>query len=323
MSENQGKIKVSVIVPVYNAQDYLEQCIVSILEQTLQEIEVICVDDSSTDRSLEILKKYEKEDSRMRVLTQPNSGAGAARNRGLSQASGEYLSFLDADDFFEPDMLELAYAKAKEDRADMVVFKSDQYHTDSDQFVQVAWTLREKEIPPYTPFNHRQMTDNIFKVFVGWAWDKLFSREFVEKHHLTFQEQRTSNDLLFVFSAVALAKRITIVPKVLAHQRRDAKDSLSKTRENSWHCFYDALTALRQRLTDEGLFPETEKDFINYALHFSLWNLRTLAEPTKTKLGKKLVSEWFNTLGISGKKQGYFYKQNEYKEYTEVLKTYK
>ena len=195
MSENQGKIKVSVIVPVYNAQDYLEQCIVSILEQTLQEIEVICVDDSSTDRSLEILKKYEKEDSRMRVLTQPNSGAGAARNRGLSQASGEYLSFLDADDFFEPDMLELAYAKAKEDRADMVVFKSDQYHTDSDQFVQVAWTLREKEIPPYTPFNHRQMTDNIFKVFVGWAWDKLFSREFVEKHHLTFQEQRTSNDI--------------------------------------------------------------------------------------------------------------------------------
>lgn len=323
MSENQGKIKVSVIVPVYNAQDYLEQCIVSILAQTLQEIEVICVDDSSTDRSLEILKKYEKEDIRMRVLTQPNSGAGAARNRGLSQASGEYLSFLDADDFFEPDMLELAYAKAKEDRADMVVFKSDQYHTDSDQFVQVAWTLREKEIPPYTPFNHRQMTDNIFKVFVGWAWDKLFSREFVEKHHLTFQEQRTSNDLLFVFSAVALAKRITIVPKVLAHQRRDAKDSLSKTRENSWHCFYDALTALRQRLTDEGLFPETEKDFINYALHFSLWNLRTLAEPTKTKLGKKLVSEWFNTLGISGKKQGYFYKQNEYKEYTEVLKTYK
>lgn len=323
MSENQGKIKVSVIVPVYNAQDYLEQCIVSILAQTLQEIEVICVDDSSTDRSLEILKKYEKEDSRMRVLTQPNSGAGAARNRGLSQASGEYLSFLDADDFFEPDMLELAYAKAKEDRADMVVFKSDQYHTDSDQFVQVAWTLREKEIPPYTPFNHRQMTDNIFKVFVGWAWDKLFSREFVEKHHLIFQEQRTSNDLLFVFSAVALAKRITIVPKVLAHQRRDAKDSLSKTRENSWHCFYDALTALRQRLTDEGLFPETEKDFINYALHFSLWNLRTLAEPTKTKLGKKLVSEWFNTLGISGKKQGYFYKQNEYKEYTEVLKTYK
>ncbi len=310
-------------MPVYNAQDYLEQCIVSILAQTLQEIEVICVDDSSTDRSLEILKKYEKEDSRVRVLTQPNSGAGAARNRGLSQASGEYLSFLDADDFFEPDMLELAYAKAKEDRADMVVFKSDQYHTDSDQFVQVAWTLREKEIPPYTPFNHRQMTDNIFKVFVGWAWDKLFSREFVEKHHLTFQEQRTSNDMLFVFSAVALAKRITIVPKVLAHQRRDAKDSLSKTRENSWHCFYDALTALRQRLTDEGLFPETEKDFINYALHFSLWNLRTLAEPTKTKLGKKLVSEWFNTLGISGKKQGYFYKQNEYKEYTEVLKTYK
>lgn len=85
-------------------------------------------------------------------------------------------------------------------------------------------------------------------MFVGWAWDKLFLKEFVDKYHLTFQEQRTSNDMLFVFSAVALAKKISVVPVVLAHQRRDAKDSLSKTRENSWDCFYHALTALRDKL---------------------------------------------------------------------------
>ena len=306
---------VSVIIPVYNVEKYLNQCLDSVLNQTLQDIEVICVNDSSTDGSLAILEEYAKKDERVTVVTQPNSGAGAARNKGLSLAAGKYLSFLDSDDFFEPDMLELAYNKAEEDKADFVVFQSDQYYTDKKKFVEVSWTLREKELPPYTPFNHRQMTDNIFKVFVGWAWDKLYNREFVLRNHLQFQEQRTSNDLLFVFTAVALAKKISIVKKVLAHQRRDAKDSLSKTRENSWHCFYDALTALRDRLEEEGLYEELEKDFINYALHFSLWNIRTLAEPTKSILIQKMENEWFAELGIADKKEEYFYNNKEFKEY--------
>ena len=233
-------------------------------------------------------------------------------------ATGKYLSFLDSDDFFEKDMLKLAYDNAEEDKADFVVFNSDQYYTEKDKFVEVAWTLRVKEIPPYTPFNHRQMTDNIFKVFVGWAWDKLYNREFVEKNNLVFQEQRTSNDMLFVFSAVAIAKRISVVDKVLAHQRRDAKDSLSKTRENSWHCFYDALLALRKRLQQEGLYRETEKDYINYALHFSLCNINTLAEPTKSILIDKMKKEWFEELGIKGKNEEYFYNKKEYKQYKKL-----
>ena len=306
---------VSVIVPVYNVEQYLPQCLDSIVNQTLKNIEIICVNDSSTDNSLNILNHYAEKDPRIKVVTQPNGGAGEARNRGLSLAAGKYLSFLDSDDFFEPDMLELAYNKAVCDKADFVVFQSDQYYTDRKEFVSVPWTLREKEIPPYTPFNHRQMTDNIFKVFVGWAWDKLYDREFVEKNHLRFQEQRTSNDMLFVFSGVAVAKRISVVKKVLAHQRRDAKDSLSKTRENSWHCFYDALSALRDRLKSEGLYDELEKDYINYALHFSLWNIRTLAEPTRSRLIEKMKAQWFSDLGIAGKPGDYFYNQKEFKEY--------
>ncbi|MBM6752472.1 glycosyltransferase family 2 protein [Mediterraneibacter glycyrrhizinilyticus] len=309
---------VSVIIPVYNVEQYLKQCLDSVLAQTLSDVEVICVNDSSTDGSLKILEEYAGKDRRITVVTQPNRGAGAARNKGLSMATGKYLSFLDADDFFEPDMLKLAYEKAEEDKADFVVFNSDQYYTEKDKFVEVAWTLRLKEIPPYTPFNHRQMTDNIFKVFVGWAWDKLYNREFVERHDLLFQEQRTSNDLFFVFSAVAIAERISVVNKVLAHQRRDAKDSLSKTRENSWYCFYDALIALRERLKEEGLFKETEKDYINYALHSSLWNINTLAEPTRTKLIDKMNSEWFEELGIKGKPENYFYNKKEFKQYKKI-----
>lgn len=309
---------VSVIIPVFNVEKYLKQCLDSVAAQTLEDIEIICVNDSSTDSSLDILNEYARKDERIKVVTQPNSGAGAARNKGMSMATGKYLSFLDSDDFFEKDMLKLAYDKAEEDKADFVVFNSDQYYTEKDKFVEVAWTLRVKEIPPYTPFNHRQMTDNIFKVFVGWAWDKLYNREFVEKNNLVFQEQRTSNDMLFVFSAVAIAKRISVLDKVLAHQRRDAKDSLSKTRENSWHCFYDALLALRKRLQQEGLYRETEKDYINYALHFSLWNINTLAEPTKSILVDKMKKEWFEELGIKGKNEEYFYNKKEYKQYKKL-----
>ena len=311
---------VSVIIPVYNTEDYLEQCLSSVCTQTLENIEIICVDDGSSDSSLQILEEYAAKDSRVTIIKQKNAGAGAARNHGLSRARGKYLSFLDADDFFEPDMLEAAYKKAEEDSADFVVFQSDQYYTDEDMFKETSWTLRVKEIPPYTPFSHRQMTDNIFKVFVGWAWDKLYDRKFVLEHGLTFQEQRTSNDMLFVFSAVFLAKRITVVKKVLAHQRRDAKDSLSKTRENSWFCFYDALIALRQRIIDEGMYKELEKDFINYAVHSCLWNIDTLAEPTRTKLIEKLKEEWSTELGIEGKKAGYFYNKKEFLKYKSLVR---
>lgn len=312
-------IKVSVIIPVYNVENYLRQCLDSVIGQTLKEIEIICVNDSSTDDSLKILNEYAEKDARMKVLSQENAGAGAARNRGMDAATGKYLSFLDSDDFFEPDMLEKAYELAEQDQADFVVYKSDQYHTEKDEFVPVKWVVREKEIPPYHPFHRRQMTDNVFKVFVGWAWDKLFLREFVEKYELRFQEQRTSNDMLFVFSAVALAKKIAVVPEVLAHQRRDAKDSLSKTRENSWRCFYDALIALKNKLVKEGLYAELEKDYINYALHFTLWNYNTISEPTKTKLKNVLEGEWFRELGIAGKNEDYFYNKKEYKQYKEIF----
>ena len=311
--------KVSVIIPVYNVEPYLRQCMDSVVGQTLKDIEIICVDDGSTDDSLNILKEYAAEDSRVQIIQQQNAGAGAARNNGMRHATGKYLSFLDSDDFFEPRMLERAYDLAEKDQADFVAYKSDQYHTEKNQFVPVSWVIRENEIPPYHPFNHRQMTGNVFKVFVGWAWDKLFLREFVDKYNLTFQEQRTSNDMLFVFSAVALAKKIAVVPAVLAHQRRDAKDSLSKTRENSWDCFYHALTALRDKLKEEGLYEELEKDYINYALHFSLWNYNTLSEPTKSMLKDKLTKEWFRELGIEGKTKEYFYIKQEYEQYQQLI----
>lgn len=316
-----GQIKVSVIIPVYNAEEYLRQCLDSVMGQTLREIEILCVDDGSEDKSGEILREYQAKDKRIRILKQKNAGAGAARNRGLKQARGEYLSFLDADDFFEEDMLKAAYEKAKASRAQIIVFGSDWYREDLRQFQSVSWTIRKEALPPYRPMNYQTFTENVFKVFVGWAWDKLFERSFVTENELEFQEQRTSNDLLFVFSAIVLAERVEVVERILAHQRRNNPNSLSNTREKSWYCFYDALLALRDNLQKYGLYRELQQDYINYALHFSLWNLETIKGEKKKLLYQKLKKEWFRELGLTQHLADYFYDKKEYFRYTEIMRT--
>ena len=113
--------KVSVIIPVYNIEEYLSQCLDTVLNQTLKEIEIICVDDGSTDNSLDILINYAKRDKRMTILKQENLHSGVARNAGISVAKGNYLSFLDSDDFFELDMLEKMYNKIFEKNSDIII----------------------------------------------------------------------------------------------------------------------------------------------------------------------------------------------------------
>lgn len=114
----------------------------SLLNQTLKDIEIICIDDGSTDNSLSILRRYEEMDSRVRVYTQNNKGAGAARNKGIELARGEYFSFLDSDDFFEPEMLELAYKASVDNNADIVQFFSDSYNDKNSKFEYIPNILK-------------------------------------------------------------------------------------------------------------------------------------------------------------------------------------
>ena len=125
---NAEDIKVSVVMPIYNAYDYLRPAIDTVLGQTLSDIELICVDDGSTDNTLEVLKEYQAADERVRIVTENNAGPSVARNKGLVRARGKYVIFLDADDFYEIDMLEKLYARAKVDDLDIVIGKYDIYN---------------------------------------------------------------------------------------------------------------------------------------------------------------------------------------------------
>lgn len=311
--------KVSVIIPVYNTELYLRECLDSVIHQTLREIEIICVDDGSTDRSLEILREYEARDGRFRVLTQPNVNAGAARNRGLDLARGEYLSFLDADDFFEPKMLERAYATARNCGAEILVYRCNNYITEEDRYTERQNSIEAANIPEIQPFPGTAVKGNLFFTFVGWAWDKLISRQYVQENGLRFQEQRTTNDLYFTYFALAKAQRITTIDDLFAHHRIQLPTSLEATRDKSWDCFYKALIALRDGLIREKLFDHYERDFVNYSVWFTLWHLSTISWPMQEVLFYLLKHAWLSELGITGKTEDYFDNKSEYTKICKVL----
>lgn len=308
--------KVSVILTVYNGADTMERCLGSIVSQTLRDIEIIVVNDGSTDATLDLVQAWAAKDERIRILNQANAGAGAARNAGLKEATGEYLSFLDADDFFEPDMLETAYRQAAAAQADLIVFGCDM--VENEVHFPCDYSIRQKLLPPEAVFSGQMVSRDVFKLFVGWAWDKLFRADFVREKGLRFQQQRTTNDMLFVFSALASAQRVCVCQRVLAHHTSSA-GTISATREKSWQCFYEALLALRDYLKAQGLYERFEQDYINYSLHFSLWNLNTLKQPVRSQLAQSLRSGWFEQLGVIEHQRSYFYNQSEYRSYCRLM----
>ena len=311
-------VQVSVIMPVYNAEKYLRQTLDSILSGNAIQLELICIDDGSSDGSPAILAEYAQRDPRVRVITQKNAGAGAARNAGMRIARGEYLSFLDADDFFEPYMLEKAYGRAFAEKSDVVVFRCDEYDEDADEFNPTDWALRYQLLPSERPFASADVPQNFFKAFMGWTWDKLFRADYVREKGLSFQEQRTTNDLLFTYSALLGAERISTLNILFVH-RRIHSGSLSVTREESWRCFFDALLALRGRLEDWGLYERREQDYVNYCLNFSLWNLNTLKGESFARLYNKLKGGWLEELGVLGHEEAYFYKRDEYAQLQHIM----
>lgn len=318
MMEEQN-IKVSVIVPVYNVEKYIRQCVESICAQTLKDIEILLIDDGSSDNSAAILDEFAKKDNRVRVFKRENHGAGTERNFGIEHAKGKYLSLLDSDDWFEPEMLETAYNACEEKQADFCVFKADLFDSATQKRSYASWILREDIVPKKDVFSYKDIDQNIFRIFNGWAWDKLYSRDFVICEQLRFQEQRTTNDLFFVYAALVKAKRITAVYKTLVHHRADLNQSLSNTREKSWDCFYHALMLLKSELENMQIYEEVKQSFVNYALHFSFWNMDTLTGPSLVKLYNALRNEWFEDLDIKGMPKEYFYSPDEFERYDRIM----
>ena len=271
-------IKVSVIMAVYNAEPYLKQALDSIVNQSLREIEIICVDDGSTDASLCILQEYAERDSRIRVLrnTIQSDGAGAARNLGLASAVGEYISVLDADDFFELDMLELAYKKAKECMADVVAYDAYVYESLMGIDTETNYVLSVMDIKDGEAFSPKEKADNLFQLTLGAAWNCIFSREMINLNDIRFECIHHADDLGFAYVSFACAERMVVICKRLVHYRKQNESSQSANL-NKWpESCCQALSRFKQELEKRGLYKIYEVSFANKAIQYIRFYLTSM-----------------------------------------------
>lgn len=277
MVSNTFAPKVSVIIAMHNAEPYIEQCINSISLQTLTEIEIICIDDDSSDGTVNIVNQLMSNDKRIQLIRLKNNiGAGGARNVGLSIAKGKYLSFLDADDIFHCNMLKHAYEKSFKHDLDVVVFKSSGFNHLTGEYINMDYSIRHDLLPESDVFSSDDVVKDFFHLYVWWAWDKLFKREHIIKQNIRFQEIRTTNDLLFTVSAIITAKKISCIDEILVRQRQKNPDSLSNTRNLSYNCCLIALREVQKFLEINGLYAKYKDDFLNYAVAFCFWHLTTI-----------------------------------------------
>lgn len=240
---------VSVVVPARNARAQVEACLTSLLTQSLRDLEVIVVDDASTDGSDQIVEAMAAQDPRLRSVRRERSGgAGAARNVGLAMARGEHVAFVDADDECEPEYAERLRVAAVAERADVVVCGYS-HLTPHGVRATHAWGARIAARP--SPWPPRARSARL--AFTNPApWNKLFRRAFLEAHALRFQETRSANDLAFTFSALALAGKVARVPEPLVRYRAASTGGISMSRGKDPDDLATALHRLDETITAHG-----------------------------------------------------------------------
>lgn len=282
--------KISVIIPVYNAEKYLRECLDSVAEQTLKEIEIICVDDGSTDASPQILKEYAAKDSRFKILKQKNQFAGVARNNGMKIACGKYLLFLDADDIFDQSMLKKAFSHAEKHAAEIVVWGGSTFAESVEEARYSEGILNFSQLPRRKAFPPQAIADKLFQISWGVPWNKLFLRGFIEYEHLQFSPTRTSNDIFFVFAAMACAQRIVRLKKNLVFYRRpNAGESLQESFEKSPTDFIAAQTQL-ERFLKKHSHGEFELSFLMMLACNSLWYLKRADADSRAAIKAELLA---------------------------------
>ena len=262
---------VSIIIPVYNTEKYLREALDTVLAQTMTEIEVLCVDDGSTDSSLKILHEYAAKDPRVTVFTQDHQFAGAARNLGIKHAAGKYLLFLDSDDIFPQDLAAKSFARAEETSADICVFGGELYFEDTGERRSCP-NLCRPDLSPKEVFSAADCPDALFSITSPGPCNKLFRREFITAEGIEFQNTRSCNDVAFVFTAFACAKRITLLDEPLFTYRQHSA-SLQHTLNKNPLAFYNAQLELRNRLIARGLYEPLKYAFAAFSAENCISNL--------------------------------------------------
>lgn len=267
---------VSIVVPIFNGERFLEQCLDSLLAQTHASIELICVDDGSTDSTPKLLAGYAARDKRVRIITQENAGPGPARNRGIDAATGDYLFFFDADDWCEPTLVERALARIEETAADMVVLTYNVF----DQRIGTPFFADWAVLPDKfgnDPFCWRDNPDWAFRALQNLPWNKFLRKSFVDGNDFRFEEDVfLTEDLMFSAPAIVRAKRISIVPDPLIFHREGTGENVMAKKDAHPTDFIRAFLTFKAFLENEGVMDEMHIGYVNWTLDGIVHNVETL-----------------------------------------------
>ena len=258
-NNNPDSIKISVVVPIFNVEDYIKPCLDSILNQTFTDFEVICVNDGSTDSSLDILKEYAAKDYRIKIINKDNAGYGHTMNLGMDMASGEYFAIVESDDFILPKMFETLYPIAKENDLDFV--KSDFYRFYGEDNNNIIKSLEKLDSSGkyYNKLFSTRKNHNTYTLLMN-TWTGLYNIDFLRKNNIRHSETSGASyqDNGFWFKTLFYGEKVMFIPEPFYMYRQDNPNSSisNKTKIYAMDAEYDLINNF---LEDEG----KRKDFLD------------------------------------------------------------
>lgn len=252
---------VSIIIPIYNVEKYLEKCIKSIINQTYRNLEIILINDGSTDESAKICEEYKKLDNRIEFINKKNGGAASAKNEGLKMAMGDYITFVDSDDFIETDMIEYMVNTIKKYNADIIQCSFTNLYKDTEKFKQDKIIEQKITSKDFLELFLTKWDSSLF-------WNKLFKREVIE--NVFFKEGRCIDDEFFTYKCVIHSKS-TVTSNKIVYNYRMRKSGVMKSDSSQKQILKDRVDYLYERYElVRKIYKDLDKSFLEHLLTYYL-----------------------------------------------------
>ncbi len=303
--------KVSIVMPCYNVEKYIRQCLDSVVNQTLKDLEIICVNDGSTDSTLSILQEYAASDPRIKIIDKPNGGYGHSMNRGFDMATGEYLGIVETDDYAELDMFETLYNTAVSHDLDVVKSGFFYYYSKPGEKnipnpIASATTSRRTFCPTRDFKSKMEMVD--FFNLKPTIWSAIYRKDFIRENNIRFNETPGASyqDASFNFKVWVCAKRVRLLKECFLHYRQDNEAS-SINSPGKVYCVcdeYDEMERfLETRPLEKGL---VEPVMIRVKYDTYNWNYLRLAEPLQEEFILRFQEDFLRHAGDGTLQKDYF-----------------
>ena len=276
--------KISVILSAYNEEKFIGNAIESLVNQTLEDIEIIIINDGSTDNTLEIINGYARKDSRIKVIDQENIGLGASRNKGMKIAGGEYVTFLDGDDWFTLDAFETAYNEAKSKDTDITMYQMINYDDETGRIYENDWFNLNNLDESFDDvvFSPEKTKDFLFDLSVS-SCQKIYRNSFLKSIDASFPEGIYFEDMPFFFYVYLKAERISIIRRHFYYRRKhDA--SITHVVDANYLDTVEAGCELMRRFIDNGFYEDYKFDLLAYKINGPRMALMDITEDAKEPL---------------------------------------